>query len=117
MFKITGGRGYRTTFKNGWTLSVQWGLGNYCAARNNEPIGRDFEAKERAQGEKGSATVEIAAWKDQEEPWFNWGSDEVAGWVTPEQVADVTYFLSHDMPDEVRAAITTKDQRLTPPSL
>lgn len=33
-FKITGNKGFHITFPNGWTVSVQFGPGNYC--ENND---------------------------------------------------------------------------------
>jgi hypothetical protein len=30
MFKVTDNKGFHMTFDNGFTVSVQWGVGNYC---------------------------------------------------------------------------------------
>ena len=30
MFAITNSKGFHMTFANDWTVSVQWGPGNYC---------------------------------------------------------------------------------------
>jgi len=30
MFSVKGGRGFRISFRNGYTVSVQFGIGNYC---------------------------------------------------------------------------------------
>jgi hypothetical protein len=80
MFKITEGKGFQVTFKNGWTVSVQFGAFNYCSNRDNE-IG-DIEACK-----KGSKTAEIAAW-DSKGTWYDFGDDVVKGYVTPEEVLD-----------------------------
>lgn len=87
MFKITAGRGFQMTFANGWTVSVQWGTGNYCENRQ-VLISQfaDWETVDREVGAAGSATAEIAAW-DKDGKWFDFGTDEVAGWQTPDQVA------------------------------
>ena len=45
------------TFANGYTVSVQWGGGNYCDNYDN-PIGAD----RTAQGAKGSRDAEVAVW-------------------------------------------------------
>lgn len=39
MLRITGGKGFRMEFANGWTASVQFGAGNYCEHefRKGEP--------------------------------------------------------------------------------
>ena len=30
-------KGFRMTFPNGWTVSVQWGPGNYCEKKWDKP--------------------------------------------------------------------------------
>jgi hypothetical protein len=74
MFNITGGRGFHMTFANGYTISVQFGEGNYCTNR----YGND--------GDK-SANAEVAAWSDCGGEWVKLGeNDDVIGWQTPDQV-------------------------------
>jgi hypothetical protein len=34
MFRIVDAKGYQMRFTNGYTVSVQWGPGNYCDRRN-----------------------------------------------------------------------------------
>lgn len=34
MFKITDGKGFQITFDNGYSISVQFGPGNYCENRD-----------------------------------------------------------------------------------
>ena len=58
MFKITRGKGFHVKFANGYTVSVQFGPGNYCD-HYNTPIGQ--EEGERLAGE-GSVTAELAVW-------------------------------------------------------
>ena len=63
MFKITGGKGFQITFNNGYTISVQFGLGNYCAHHSNSDdfsALNDIAAHSRSLAEKGSETAEIA---------------------------------------------------------
>jgi hypothetical protein len=55
-FKITGGKGFHITFKNGVTVSVQFGGGNYCDYYDDE-ISREAFKK---QGSEGSYEAEIA---------------------------------------------------------
>lgn len=71
MFKITEGlvnldnqtpvgKGFQLTFANNWTISVQFGWGNYCDNYNDAvftPI--------------KSSDAEIAVWRDSR--WVNWG--------------------------------------------
>jgi hypothetical protein len=61
------------TFNNGWTVSVQFGLGNYCENRDGT----------RAS----SKDAEIAAW-DRDGNWYHFpeAHDDVKGRQTPNQV-------------------------------
>ena len=57
MFRITNQKGFHITFENGWTVSVQFGPGNY-ADNYNMRIRDDNEEA----GKKGSRTAECAVW-------------------------------------------------------
>ncbi len=74
--------GFQMTFANGWTVSVQWGLGTYSDNRYS-----DF----RAHAE--SKTAEIAAW-DIDGKWHDFGDDTVKGWCTPDEVATFIHFIA-----------------------
>ena len=84
MFRITQGKGYSMTFPNGWTVSVQWGVMNYCT---NRSMDRWTPSADAIAGSAGSPTAEIAAW-DQNGVWYDFGADTVKGWVTPAEVLD-----------------------------
>ncbi len=74
MFNITGGKGFHMTFANGYTVSVQFGHGNYCTNR----YGND--------GDK-SANAEVAAWSAYVGERVKLGENhDVVGWQTPDQV-------------------------------
>lgn len=92
MFKATEGKGFQMTFENGWTVSVQFGPGNYCENKMLDFI--DFANKEFAN--KTSLTskdAEIAAW-DKEGNWYNFGNDTVSGYMSTEEVADFIKLIS-----------------------
>jgi hypothetical protein len=55
MFKITLGKGIHMTFANGWTVSIQWGIGNYCDNRWN--YGEDYSEAQLRAGAEGSSTA------------------------------------------------------------
>ena len=96
MFKITSGRGFAMVFANGWTVSVQFGGGNYCANRDAKWI-------DNAEvGEKGCVNAEIAAWSAQD-AWYDFGTDTVKGWVTPDEVAEFIAMIAA-YPKETAAA-------------
>lgn len=56
-FRITGGKGFHVTFKNGYTVSVQFGPGNYC-----DNYDRRIGHEEEASASDGSSTAECAVW-------------------------------------------------------
>lgn len=45
-FAITGHKGIRIRFENGWTVSIQFGLGNYC--EHHDSPSRDWDAPRKA---------------------------------------------------------------------
>lgn len=84
MFKITGAKGYQMTFENGWTVSVQFGAGNYSDNYDLKSFNKPIE-------DLSSETAEIAAW-DKNDKWFDFGDfdsdykETVKGYVKPDQV-------------------------------
>jgi len=83
MLKTTGSNGFQITFANGYTVSVQWGEGNYCDNRDNRA------ANKFADNIPGvpCKNAEIAAW-DSAGKWVDMeNGDVVDGWKTPEEVA------------------------------
>jgi hypothetical protein len=82
MFKITDGKGFHMTFANGWTVSVQWGAGNYCQNYNTRPADgteRAYEYMQRKLGEEGVPVAEAGWWKGS-------GDMEVCGHMSPDEV-------------------------------
>jgi hypothetical protein len=82
MISSTNNKGFRMTFENGWTISVQFGYGNYCD-NNHHPEGFDFSTK---QDIVNSSNAEIAIW-DKDGEWFDFGGDTVKGYCTADEVA------------------------------
>lgn len=83
MFTATQNKGFQLTFENGLTISVQWGTGNYCENRS-------FTTQYNSEMEQqiwSSENAEIAIW-DKYNNWYNFESDTVKGWVTPDEVAN-----------------------------
>ena len=65
--------GFHMTFANGWTVSVQFGKGNYISDRDHH--GQSVDA-------------EIAAWdKDGKWYYFSDQNDNVKGWIKADEVA------------------------------
>lgn len=82
-FKITLGRGFHVGFVNGWTVSVQFGPGNYC-----EHYDRDIGHDDATCGKEGSFDAETACWGPSGGlvvvPWCD--GDTVQWRQSPEQV-------------------------------
>jgi hypothetical protein len=75
-------KGFQITFQNGWTISVQFGVGNYCARKDySAPFGA-----ERRERLVHSPNAEIAIW-NKDNHWISFGNDTVLGNVTPDEVA------------------------------
>lgn len=83
-FAITSHRGFHMKFANGWTISVQFGPGNYCMNYNTimEPDGYDAPRKDSYWQ---SEDAEIAAW-DSGGNWHRFDGDTVKGRVSPDEV-------------------------------
>jgi len=86
MFTSCENKGLQLTFENGLTISIQFGVGNYCERRS---ITASFQS-EMSEPIIQSTTAEIAIWNDQN-TWYNFGSDTVLGWVSTDSVADWIY--------------------------
>lgn len=103
MFKNTNGRGVHFTFSNGYTVSVQWGVMNYCANRSTDFSRFETELNTKA-GDSiiESETAEIAIWNKEgkwvtKDVWQMIGNerpeDDVIGHLTIEEVTDMLYFV------------------------
>jgi len=81
MFQISASKGFHITFINGYTVSVQFGRGNYSDNYNFEG---SYDGPVPA-----SRTAEVAAW-DNEGNWFPLGDDEeIAGYMTANEVLEI----------------------------
>ena len=83
IFRVTGNKGFQMKFENGWTISVQFGYGNYCD-NYQHPDGFDFA---KGLNVVQSSDAEIAIWPT-EGDWYTFEDGEmVLGHQTPQQVA------------------------------
>ena len=82
-FVSTQNKGFNMTFENGISISVQWGVGNYCNRKNDGEFGLPMKDE---FWEATSAEIMIKRNKGGE---INLGNgDIVAGWLSSDQVAD-----------------------------
>jgi len=93
MLKITNNKGFHITFNNGYCISVQFGVGNYC--ENKDFVIGNLEAFNAEAGKKGSRDCEIAIFDPQNNMIHveEWG-DEVKGWVTPNELLEWMEYTS-----------------------
>jgi hypothetical protein len=89
MIRATSNKGFQLTFENGWTISVQFGYGNYCD-NGHHPERLALHNKQVVE----SSDAEIAIWHEVKKD--NTGSeyytfdngDMVKGYCSPDEVAD-----------------------------
>lgn len=100
MFEITDSKGIQMTFENGWTISIQFGYGNYCDNQTNKNACSWFEKETYSSRFVSSTNAEIAIWKG--DRWYDFNADDpdfasekvtdsVKGWCSPDEVA---YWIS-----------------------
>lgn len=71
-------RGFQMTFENGWTISVQFGEGNYCSGR-----------EEKDTGISSAVSAECAVW-DSNGKWYRLSEhDDVKGHMTTNEVGQL----------------------------
>ena len=96
MFTVNQNKGFALSLPNGWTVSVQFGGGNYCDHRASRYDVSYFNG--RGGSDWKSKTAEIAAWPTDypKANWYSFGKGEkeserqtyVEGWKTMEEVLD-----------------------------
>lgn len=87
MFKITDNKGFQITFPNGYTVSVQFGAGNYC---NNYSLGiMEYYGKPVPP----SSTAETALIGPDGE-FVEYKGDDVQGRQTPEDVLELLNYAA-----------------------
>jgi len=94
-----GPMGFQIDFENGWTISVQFGIGNYCS--NRDGAGNPFK---NIPDFLESETAEIAAWRTDSrgrskgvstKEWYKFEhGEQVDGWQTPAKVLEFMNMVS-----------------------
>lgn len=97
-FASTNNKGFQMTFENGWTISVQFGFGNYCSNRNHPArmiSGNHYGWYASKDVEYFSCPdAEIAIW-DSFGEYYNFGHDTVKGYCSTDEVAEWITKVSH----------------------
>ena len=85
MFVITQGKGFHIQFANGWRVSVQWGITNYCDIRNLESaLKKPFPERDHDYWQ--SKTAECAVFNPAGSMVSIDKHDSVKGWMKPDDV-------------------------------
>ena len=101
-FLATRNKGFRMTFENGFAISVQWGVGNYCQRKEDGEYGESMKTEfwestssEIAVFNKEGSMIPITGYtlenKDGTEDNY---TDVVSGWLSTNQVAKVIAIVS-----------------------
>lgn len=77
-FRICGAKGFHIMFENGWTVSVQFGRGNYSG---NYDLDVDYD-----DPVSPSPTAEVAVFRGEEWLTLSESGGEVAGYLGPAEV-------------------------------
>ena len=91
-------KGFQMTFDNGFRISVQWGIGNYCAVREKDAYGAP-----QKQDFWDSVSAEIAVFGEGGNMINLRGDDEfdtVVGWLSTDQVAKVITIVQSSKTDK-----------------
>lgn len=106
MFKSSYNKGFSMTFNNGLTISVQWGVANYCERRSFHHTHID----DMKNITNESPDAEIAIWSEDGID-FDFKNDWVKGYVSADEVAGWIMLVStaknmHDLNKLVESAKT-----------
>ena len=89
MFRINDNKGFQITFDNGYTVSVQFGPGNYGSNRQLDPMTRDY-----ADNNGLSATTVETALMNPEREFVSYKDDDVQGYQNVNDVLELINFAS-----------------------
>lgn len=95
MFSSSGNQGFKLTFENGNTVSVQWGTANYCDPTHPKGRNAGWDAAMTCEGAWESTTAEVAAW-NANGVWHNFGHDQVNGWQSMSDVLEFINFVANN---------------------
>ena len=94
-----GPKGFLITFANGYSASVQYGLGNYCERRDMTSL----TLVEPEPDEITSHDFELAVWKDRDKEWVPLSpGDSVKGWIPFDMLPRVLALVQDANFDELR---------------
>ena len=96
MIRTNSNKGFFMKFENGFGISVQWGIMNYCSVKNLSEFAFDTEMEGNSKefiNAWESNTAEIAVFKGDTMMSVGDG-DQVIGWLATDDVAKVIEIVS-----------------------
>ncbi len=97
-FQISDQKGFHITYKNGYTVSVQFGGGNYCT-------NRDLPIEDYGKAVPPSDTAETALMT--KDGFVEYQGDDVQGYMSPSEVLKLMVYAESLPPyDELAAFVT-----------
>jgi len=95
---ITSNSGFHMKFDNGFTISVQFGYGNYCGNKFDDRLrgGKGTNVSGMSTALVTSTDAEIMIWRNEEERCYvpKNHPDAVIGWVSGDKVGQIIGMLS-----------------------
>ena len=111
--------GMRMTFRNGFTISVQWHAGNYCEHHHTEYPWDKLEDEAAVEQFKDkireSETAEIAVYNKQEEMMHLGKFNSVIGWLNSDEVVEFMSRVSNLRYDSWTGEILAPDELFKAP--
>lgn len=102
-FTALAGKGFQITFANGWTVSVIFGLYNYCDNYDNHRLRDKDASREDLTGEDLTCpNAEVAVFKRERSGLYkhpDFGDDTVGTYYTPKMVLDLMTWAEALDPD------------------
>lgn len=89
-------------FDNGWTLSVQWGTGNYCENRNFGGVLNGVAAAGQHNFRRCPDAEIMLFHREREANYALSEFDSVRGWVTPADVLEMLPVIARMSPTDER---------------
>ena len=96
-FRLCRNRGFQITFENGYTVSVQFGAGNYCD-NQSDALRKPTDIKSAADLECGNAEVAILDQNNNFIGFASTGGENVLTHITPEKVAEIIAWACRQKP-------------------
>ena len=101
-FASSHNKGFRMTFENGFSISVQWGVGNYCEKKDS---GQWDESTKHDYWDSNSAEIAVFG-KDGEFITITDYPDVIAGWLSTDKVAKcITIIQSATTEEEIETKL------------